>query len=233
MARLLSACRSTLCFMLRETERSSATVDSGCATTLSMAQNIQVTLPDGSKKEVPSGTTPSLISPAPSAPGWRTPRWWRKSSRQPSAVSNQRLRQMPTGQQAGGSGKNSRQHARACRQKTAGSLSTWSKPLEEKRRPAPAYGSRPRRAVCLSPLFCRICWQLPCSSFFLKTKLGHGPPTDTGFFYHSLRPTPFTPEDLEKIEKRMGEVAARDEKFEREFIRAMKGLRASALKATS
>jgi threonyl-tRNA synthetase len=59
---------------------------------------------------------------------------------------------------------------------------------------------------------------------FPETKLGHGPPTDTGFFYDFFRPTPFTPEDLEKIEKRMGEVAARDEKFEREFIPRNEGL---------
>jgi threonyl-tRNA synthetase len=59
---------------------------------------------------------------------------------------------------------------------------------------------------------------------FPETKLGHGPPTDTGFFYDFFRPTPFTPEDLERIEKRMGEVAARDEKFEREFIPRNEGL---------
>src|SRR5438270_6765177 len=59
---------------------------------------------------------------------------------------------------------------------------------------------------------------------FPETKLGHGPPTDTGFFYDFYRPTPFTPEDLEKIEKRMAEVAARDEKFEREFIPRNEGL---------
>src|SRR6201997_5314292 len=53
---------------------------------------------------------------------------------------------------------------------------------------------------------------------FPETKLGHGPPTESGFFYDFLRPTPFTPEDLEKIEKRMGDVVARDEKFDREFI---------------
>src|SRR5438270_4785068 len=53
---------------------------------------------------------------------------------------------------------------------------------------------------------------------FPETKLGHGPPTDSGFFYDFYHPTAFTPEDLEKIEKRMGEVAARDEKFEHEFI---------------
>src|SRR4029077_19799785 len=38
---------------------------------------------------------------------------------------------------------------------------------------------------------------------FPETKLGHGPPTDTGFFYDFYRPTPFTPEDLQKIEKKM------------------------------
>ncbi|MGH9637561.1 MAG: threonine--tRNA ligase, partial [Candidatus Angelobacter sp.] len=59
---------------------------------------------------------------------------------------------------------------------------------------------------------------------FPETKLGHGPPTDTGFFYDFFRPTPFTPEDLERIEKRMGEVAARDEKFERELIPRTEGL---------
>src|SRR5712675_1849296 len=59
---------------------------------------------------------------------------------------------------------------------------------------------------------------------FPETKLGHGPPTDSGFFYDFYRPTPFSPEDLEKIEKRMGEIAARDEKFEREFIPRKEGL---------
>ncbi len=59
---------------------------------------------------------------------------------------------------------------------------------------------------------------------FPETKLGHGPPTDSGFFYDFYRPTAFTPEDLEKIEKRMGEVAARNEQFEREFIPRDEGL---------
>src|SRR6476469_1560231 len=59
---------------------------------------------------------------------------------------------------------------------------------------------------------------------FPETKLGHGPPTESGFFYDFFRPTPFTPEDLEKIEKRMGEVAARDEKFEREVLPRQAGL---------
>ena len=59
---------------------------------------------------------------------------------------------------------------------------------------------------------------------FPETKLGHGPPTESGFFYDFHRPTPFTPEDLEKIEKRMQDVVARDEKFQREFIPRDQGL---------
>src|SRR6202045_733130 len=50
---------------------------------------------------------------------------------------------------------------------------------------------------------------------FPETKLGIGPPTDTGFYYDFERETPFTPEDLEKIEARMLELQGRDLKFER------------------
>ena len=59
---------------------------------------------------------------------------------------------------------------------------------------------------------------------FPETKLGHGPFTETGFFYDFYRPTPFTPDDLEKIEKRMQEVVQRDEKFQREYIPRDEGL---------
>src|SRR5271169_3158134 len=59
---------------------------------------------------------------------------------------------------------------------------------------------------------------------FPETKLGHGPPTDSGFFYDFYRPTPFTPEDLKLIEGRMAEVVARDEKFVREWEPREEGL---------
>jgi threonyl-tRNA synthetase len=51
---------------------------------------------------------------------------------------------------------------------------------------------------------------------FPETKLGHGPATDSGFFYDVYRETPFSDEDLAAIETRMAEVVARDEKFIRE-----------------
>src|ERR1700739_2142225 len=59
---------------------------------------------------------------------------------------------------------------------------------------------------------------------FPETKLGHGPPTESGFFYDFYRPTPFTAEDLEKIEHSTQRVTQRDEKFEREFIPRDQGL---------
>ncbi len=59
---------------------------------------------------------------------------------------------------------------------------------------------------------------------FPETKLGHGPATETGFFYDFYRPTPFTPEDLEKIEKKMQEIVARNEPYAREWLPRVEGL---------
>jgi threonyl-tRNA synthetase len=47
------------------------------------------------------------------------------------------------------------------------------------------------------------------------TKTGIGPAVETGFYYDFLRDTPFTPEDLEKIEARMKEIARQDIPVER------------------
>lgn len=43
-----------------------------------------------------------------------------------------------------------------------------------------------------------------------------GPATETGFYYDFARDTPFTPEDLEKLEARMREIVQRDEPISRE-----------------
>jgi threonyl-tRNA synthetase len=48
-----------------------------------------------------------------------------------------------------------------------------------------------------------------------ETKLGIGPPIENGFYYDFDRPTPFTPEDLERIEAKMAEIQARNVPFER------------------
>jgi threonyl-tRNA synthetase len=59
---------------------------------------------------------------------------------------------------------------------------------------------------------------------FPGTRLGIGPPTDTGFFYDFDRSEPFSSEDLEALERRMWELQARDLKFERVLTRKEDGL---------
>ena len=59
---------------------------------------------------------------------------------------------------------------------------------------------------------------------FPETKLGHGPATENGFFYDFYRPIPFTPEDLEKIEKKMQELVDRNIPYVHEFLPRDQGL---------
>src|SRR5215470_2361048 len=59
---------------------------------------------------------------------------------------------------------------------------------------------------------------------FPETKLGIGPPIENGFYYDFQRPEPFSPEDLEKIEKRMWEIQARDLPYERKYMPKEQGL---------
>jgi threonyl-tRNA synthetase len=60
---------------------------------------------------------------------------------------------------------------------------------------------------------------------FPETKLGIGPPIETGFYYDFARPDAFTPEDLEKIEKKMWEIQARNLPFERKYTEKNAGLK--------
>jgi threonyl-tRNA synthetase len=56
------------------------------------------------------------------------------------------------------------------------------------------------------------------TELYPNVKLGIGPPVENGFFYEFLREEPFTVEDLEKIEKKMRELAARDLQNERKLL---------------
>src|SRR5215475_9680338 len=59
---------------------------------------------------------------------------------------------------------------------------------------------------------------------FPETKLGHGPATESGFFYDFYRLVPFTPEDLERIEKKMQELVEQNLPYAREFLPREQGL---------
>src|ERR1044071_6480590 len=49
-----------------------------------------------------------------------------------------------------------------------------------------------------------------------ETQVTFGPATETGFYFDFARATPFTPEDLARIEERMREIVGRDEPITRE-----------------
>ncbi len=59
---------------------------------------------------------------------------------------------------------------------------------------------------------------------FPETKLGIGPPIDSGFYYDFQRDAKFTPEDLQKIEARMRELQAKNLPFERKLTSKAAGL---------
>jgi threonyl-tRNA synthetase len=59
---------------------------------------------------------------------------------------------------------------------------------------------------------------------FPETKLGIGPPIENGFYYDFDRPTPFTPEDLEKIEAKMWDLQAKDLTYDRIMTPKQQGL---------
>ena len=58
-----------------------------------------------------------------------------------------------------------------------------------------------------------------------ETKLGIGPPIEAGFYYDFDRASPFTMEDLEKIEKKMWEIQARNLPYERVYTAKDEGLK--------
>ena len=57
-------------------------------------------------------------------------------------------------------------------------------------------------------------------TLFPDAKIGIGPPTDDGFYYDFMVETPFTPDDIQRIENRMRRVIKRNHAFEyREYSR--------------
>src|SRR5580658_4963565 len=59
---------------------------------------------------------------------------------------------------------------------------------------------------------------------FPETKLGIGPPIENGFYYDFDRPSPFTPDDLAKIEAKMWELQAKSLTYDRQLIPKAEGL---------
>src|ERR1700742_198192 len=149
-----------------------------------MSDNIRVTLPDNSVKEVPKGTTALDIAKS-------------ISPRLASAALAAQVRPTSNGNEP--------------------KLIDLTRPLEQdtevriltEKDPESLQVFRHSSAHLLAAAVLEL---------FPETKLGHGPATDSGFFYDFYRPTAFTPEDLEKIEKKMQELVEKDIRYAQEYI---------------
>src|SRR5438105_976706 len=59
---------------------------------------------------------------------------------------------------------------------------------------------------------------------FPETKLGIGPPIDTGFYYDFDRPDPFTPQELEKLAAKLWELQAQNLPYDRKLTPKRQGI---------
>jgi len=172
--------------------------------------SIQVQLPDGSVRQAPSGATPREIAEG-------------ISPRLAQAALVARIRPLRADPLAAASTEGTEASMYGAEDTHAERLVDLTAPLQEDvalelltdRAPDALKVLRHSAAHVLATAVLEL---------FPETKLGHGPATDSGFFYDFWRPTPFTPEDLKLIEGRMAEVAARDDKFVREFEPREEGL---------
>jgi threonyl-tRNA synthetase len=175
-------------------------------------KTIAVHLPDGSIREVPSGTTPldiaNSISPrlaAASVAARLTPVSVGTNAIQESA----RDGQSPAGEDSGEASMYAAEDAAASR------LVDLSAPLNADIKLELVTEKDPDALKVLRHSAAHVL-ATAVLELFPETKLGHGPATDSGFFYDFYRETPFTPEDLAAIETKMAEVVARNEPFVRE-----------------
>src|SRR5271167_611945 len=174
-----------------------------------MAENIHVKLPDGSVKEVPRGTSPLDIAKSIS------PRL------ADAAIAAQIKPLSPNG--SGGNGNQPASEAAAEPTANSAQLVDLTRPLEgdaelrilTERDPEALEVYRHSSAHLMAAAVLEL---------FPETKLGHGPATDSGFFYDFYRQKPFTPEDLEAIEKKMQELVKQDLPYAREFLPRQEGL---------
>jgi threonyl-tRNA synthetase len=168
-----------------------------------MAKNIRIKLPDGSVKDVPRGT--SALEIAKSISPW---------------LADAALVAQVKPLSSNGSGGNGASPEPG---KDSMKLVDLAKPLEQdaelriltERDPESLEVYRHSSAHLMAAAVLEL---------FPETKLGHGPATDSGFFYDFYREKPFTPEDLEAIEKKMQELAKQDLPYAREFLPRAEGL---------
>lgn len=168
------------------------------------SQAIAIHLPDGSVKQVPSGTTPFDIATS-------------ISPRLAAAAIVARITPLVAAAASAAKHDDSVEAAMyAAEDASAPRLVDLSTPLTEDVKLELLKESDPESLKVVRHSAAHVL-ATAVLELFPETKLGHGPATDSGFFYDFYREKPFTPDDLAAIEKKMAEVIARDEKFVREW----------------
>ena len=172
--------------------------------TLTMStQTIAVHLPDGAVREVPAGTTPldiaNSISPRLAA----------------ASVVARLIPLTGAGEKASNDEHASEAAMYAAEDSSAPRLVDLATPLTADTRLELVTEKDPEALKVVRHSAAHVL-ATAVLELFPETKLGHGPATDSGFFYDFYREKPFVPEDLAAIEAKMAEVVARDEKFVRE-----------------
>ena len=176
--------------------------------------SIAIHLPDGSVKEVPAGTTPLDIANSIS------PRLAAASVVARITPVNATVQEKAEG----GSETSSAEAAMyAAEDASAPRLVDLATPLNEDAKIELLKESDPEALKVVRHSAAHVL-ATAVLELFPETKLGHGPATDSGFFYDFYREKPFTPDDLAAIEKKMAEVVARDEPFVHEFAPREKSL---------
>ncbi len=167
-------------------------------------ETIAVHLPDGAVRQVPAGTTPFEIANS-------------ISPRLAAAAVVARLTPLAAAKAEQSTTEESGEAAMYAAENTAAPrLVDLATPLKEDTRLELLKETDPETLKVVRHSAAHVL-ATAVLELFPETKLGHGPATDTGFFYDFYREKPFTPEDLAAIEARMAEVVARDEKFVREY----------------
>ena len=167
-------------------------------------QNITIHLPDGSVREVPAGTTPLQIAND-------------ISPRLAAASVVARLTPVNAANHENTAGESETEAAMyAAEDALAPRLVDLSTPLESDTKLELLKESDPEALKVVRHSAAHVL-ATAVLELFPETKLGHGPATDSGFFYDFYREKPFTPEDLAAIESKMAEVVARNEPFVREY----------------
>jgi len=169
-----------------------------------VSEQIKIHLPDGSIREVPTGTTPLDIATS-------------ISPRLAAVVVVARIKALHAAAPASTTDETTSEDAMYAAHDTAAEkIVDLRHPLTEDVSLELLKESDPDALKVLRHSAAHV-MATAITELYPEVKLGHGPATDSGFFYDIYREKPFTPDDLSAIEQRMADVVQRDEPFLRSY----------------